>query len=87
MARPKKPENQLKEIKQELAVLTERVKILKSKAGKNLMADVNSVLAQLTQLSSDVDALIAKPVPVADLQPISDAITAISQKVTTATAA
>jgi len=87
MARPKKPETQLKEIKMELAVIAERVKILKSKAGNNMAQDLTAVLAQISTLSTEVDALIAKPAAVTDLTPISDALSAISAKVVAATTA
>ena len=87
MARPKKPETQLKEIKMELAVIAERVKILKSKAGNNMAQDLTAVLAQISTLSTEVDALLAKPAAVTDLTPISDALSAISAKVVAATTA
>jgi len=87
MARPKKPETQLKEIKMELAVISQRVKILKSKAGNNMAQDLTEVLAQISTLSTEVDALLAKPAAVTDLTPISDALSAISAKVVAATTA
>ena len=87
MARPKKLETQIKEMKMEFAVFVERVKILKSKAGNNMAQDLTAVLAQISTLSTEVDALLAKPAAVTDLTPISDALSAISAKVVAATTA
>lgn len=53
---------------------------------RSIAMDVATILAQIATISTEVDALVAASKPV-DLQPVADALTALSGKVTAATPA
>ncbi len=46
---------------------------------------VSDLLTQIASVSTDLDALIASQTPPADLQPVSDALTALDGKIKAAT--
>ena len=52
----------------------------------HMAIQVSDLLSQITTISADVDALVARstPTPAVDLQPVADALTALDAKVTAA---